>query len=156
MRIKWGDQWIEAKPGIPIMVELTKKDLENIANMHSDATKYASFDDSDTTTPEQKIAWMNQGAGFELDSAEFMEAATKTVGPDDIEAYLRDLKSKESEKWEQAKVNPHLESWFVNMTMNHFGGKLTLGTVRKLMHSIRKEETEMVEPLLDSFVGDEK
>lgn len=41
MRFKIGDTWYENDQ--PLMVELTQKDRENIANMHSDATKYACF-----------------------------------------------------------------------------------------------------------------
>lgn len=58
MRVKFGANWLECGPGAPLMVELTKSDRRNIANMASDATKYAVFDDADATTAEEKLAWM--------------------------------------------------------------------------------------------------
>jgi len=58
MRVKHGDQWIECELGKPLMVELTEADKRNISNMHPDATKYATFDDAETTTTDEKHAWM--------------------------------------------------------------------------------------------------
>lgn len=57
MRVKVGDQWHEAAPGKPIMVELEPGDKENIAAMHPDAKKYAIFDD-EATSEAEKRAWM--------------------------------------------------------------------------------------------------
>lgn len=57
MRVKVGNEWYEAKPGQPIMVELLPGDKENIANMHPDATKYALFDDPEMSADEKR-AWM--------------------------------------------------------------------------------------------------
>lgn len=142
MRIKWGDQWIECKPDIPIMVELTKKDLENIANMHPDAMKYACFDDSDTTTPEQKIVWMNAGAHFELDSATVMEPAIKPVGPGEVEAYLRELQRANGEKWAQARDKSDLRQWFVGQVMKQFHGKPDPAIVRDLIAVLMQEDMQ--------------
>jgi len=59
MRIKAGDTWYEVTIDTPIMIELTQQDKDNIANMHSDCTKYACFDDDDHRTDECMLAWMN-------------------------------------------------------------------------------------------------
>lgn len=142
MRVKWGDQWIEAKPDLPIMIELTKKDRENISNMHADATRYACFDDADTTTTEEKLAWMNAGASFEAAATLIMEPATKAIGAGEIEAFLIDLKAKEGEKWEQAKRSPNLDNWFVGQAMKHFGGKPNPTTVRELIYTMMQEESQ--------------
>lgn len=56
MRVKVGSEWFEAKDGQPIMVELSEADKTNIANMAPEATKYAVFDDNQTS--DEKLAWM--------------------------------------------------------------------------------------------------
>lgn len=62
MRVKVGDQWFEPAEGQPVMVELTKQDKMNIANMVPEATRYALFDDADDRTVKDKLAWMDDGA----------------------------------------------------------------------------------------------
>lgn len=62
MRVKVGNTWYEAKPGQPIMVELTKNDKHNIERMLPWATKYALFDDAEEMTRQQMLDWMeNEG-----------------------------------------------------------------------------------------------
>ena len=56
MRIKVGNNWYDASNHQPIMVELTPKDKENIANMSPEATKYAEL--PDTWSKEQCYEWM--------------------------------------------------------------------------------------------------
>ena len=59
MRVKVGDQWFEAGPGCPVMVELTPADRRNIANMADTATRYALFHDADAAvSPDAKYEWM--------------------------------------------------------------------------------------------------
>ena len=59
MRVKVGDQWFEAGPGRPVMVELTPADRRNIANMAESATRYALFHDADAAVPsDRKYGWM--------------------------------------------------------------------------------------------------
>ena len=55
MRIKIGDTWHDPNQE-PVMVELTKADQENIANMHPDAKMYCAYPDD--MTPEQVEEWM--------------------------------------------------------------------------------------------------
>ena len=45
MKIKVGDEWFDCEVGLPVMVELTKQDKINIANMLPECTKYAIFPD---------------------------------------------------------------------------------------------------------------
>lgn len=54
-RVKIQDIWYDQ---LPMMVELTQADKDNITNMHPDATKYAIFDDN--SSKEDKLAWMNE------------------------------------------------------------------------------------------------
>jgi hypothetical protein len=56
MRVKVGNEWFEAKEGQPIMIDLSEADKANIANMAPEATKYAVFDDNQTS--DEKLAWM--------------------------------------------------------------------------------------------------
>ena len=58
MRFKIANKWYECDIDQPIMVELTQKDKENIANMSPNATKYAIFHDYEPKTVEQKKEWM--------------------------------------------------------------------------------------------------
>lgn len=60
MRFKVGDTWYEALPGQPIMLEMTPKDRENIANMAPEATRYALFDPHDERTVEEMFVWMEK------------------------------------------------------------------------------------------------
>ena len=62
MRIKVGDKWFKCEPGQPIMVQLTDTDRQNIASMVPEASRYALFDDQDELSPDEKLAWMDQGA----------------------------------------------------------------------------------------------
>lgn len=66
MKVKLGDQWFEAVPNFPIMVQLTQKDRENIANMVTGADRYALFHKEDESTVEEKRDWMNEGYEIEL------------------------------------------------------------------------------------------
>jgi hypothetical protein len=58
MRVKIGNWWYAPQPGFPIMVELSEADKVNIANMKSDATKYACFDEKDPLDEEGRKRWM--------------------------------------------------------------------------------------------------
>ncbi len=58
MRIKAGDMVFGSEQQ-PIMVILTDKDKENIANMHPDCTKYAMFQD-DWGTQQEMSDWMTE------------------------------------------------------------------------------------------------
>ena len=62
MRVKVGDTWYEAKPGQPVMVELTKLDKRLVADMAEDAKLYAAFDDHDPLylDPESMRRWMKE------------------------------------------------------------------------------------------------
>lgn len=57
MIVKIGNMVFNGDQFAPMMIELTQKDKENIANMAPDATKYAVFPD-DWGTPEEMRAWM--------------------------------------------------------------------------------------------------
>ena len=67
MRVKVGDDWFEGACGRPIMVELTKQDKLNIANMNPEATRYAIFAKADLSSPGLVEAdakwqvWMDDG-----------------------------------------------------------------------------------------------
>ena len=63
MRVKVGNEWFECQPGQPIMIELADGDRRNIAQMRPEATRYAIFDDEDGWSVEQKLVWMESGAG---------------------------------------------------------------------------------------------
>ena len=58
MRVKVGSKWYDVMPSNPIMVELTEKDKENIANMVG--TKYAVFDNEGiyTWSEDDMKKWM--------------------------------------------------------------------------------------------------
>ncbi|ESQ82364.1 hypothetical protein AEAC466_17220 [Asticcacaulis sp. AC466] len=58
MRVKIGSVWHKSEPGRPIMVELSDSDKKYIAGMHADASRFAQFDESDTTTYLEKLTWM--------------------------------------------------------------------------------------------------
>lgn len=55
MRIKVGSTWYDGER-VPIMVELTKKDKENIRDMPTQAKKYCQYPDS--FTPKEIKEWM--------------------------------------------------------------------------------------------------
>jgi len=57
MKVKVGEVVYDSE-SLPIMVILTEKDKENIANMHEDATKYAEFNDDCGWSVEEKQQWM--------------------------------------------------------------------------------------------------
>jgi hypothetical protein len=61
MRFKIADRWVSVEPGQPLLVELDQADKANIANMAEGASCYAAFHSGDTTTAEQKLAWMAEG-----------------------------------------------------------------------------------------------
>lgn len=44
MRIKVGDVWYDGRD-VPVMVELSKSDKENLGNMLPNATKYCDYPD---------------------------------------------------------------------------------------------------------------
>lgn len=48
MRVKIGDDWFDATPSQPIMIELTEQDKRNIINIS----------DLDVRTTEEKLEWM--------------------------------------------------------------------------------------------------
>lgn len=58
MKIKIGDRVIDPNDQ-PVMVILTPKDKENIANMEPSATKYCAFPAG--IDPEVIKAWMEEG-----------------------------------------------------------------------------------------------
>ena len=60
MRLKYGDTWFDVSDDIPIMIQLTEKDKENIASMHPEATKYAIFSDNSKLTNIEKYDWMGE------------------------------------------------------------------------------------------------
>jgi hypothetical protein len=62
MRVKIGDQWFQAEPGQPVMIELEPKDRTNILNMTEGATRYAIFDHFDDMTEDERQLWMDDGA----------------------------------------------------------------------------------------------
>jgi len=57
MRVKIGDTWYDANT-MPILVEFTGKDKENIAKMDPKATKYYVY--PDTVKPKEIRAWMKK------------------------------------------------------------------------------------------------
>lgn len=61
MRIKIGNSWVEMRPDLPIMVELSEQDKANIAFMDPEATKYAAYDEHSFTS-EFIHAWMKDEA----------------------------------------------------------------------------------------------
>ena len=63
MRVKVRNKWFEATETQSIMIELTEKDKENIANMLPKCKKYAIFDDKDTRSVEEKYLWMDEDHG---------------------------------------------------------------------------------------------
>lgn len=65
MRVKVGDSWYEVDASQPIMIELTDADKANIAAMPANARFYAVFDDGDTKSREEKLAWMDAGVKVE-------------------------------------------------------------------------------------------
>ena len=60
MKIKIGFKVYDSEEHA-VMVVLSDKDKENIANMDADATRYAVFPDTDPSTVEDRLAWMRQG-----------------------------------------------------------------------------------------------
>ena len=62
MKVKVGDSWYSGTIGLPIMVELTEQDKENIANMTPNLSKYAIFDEDDPnfSTEYKKLEWMGK------------------------------------------------------------------------------------------------
>lgn len=64
MRVKIKDVWYDVEIDGPIMIELTDMDKHNISNMFSDAYRYASFHDDDTTTVKNKEDWMNDKENY--------------------------------------------------------------------------------------------
>ena len=57
MKVKIGNKIHESKDG-PIMVILTDKDKENIANMDKDCTKYCMYQDD--MSDEEIYKWMEE------------------------------------------------------------------------------------------------
>lgn len=58
MRIKIKDTWYECEDDQPMMIELNKRDKENISNMAKEATRYAIFTDTCPLTTDEKVEWM--------------------------------------------------------------------------------------------------
>jgi hypothetical protein len=63
VKVKVGDTIYDAEDQ-PIMVILTERDKQNIANMRPDATKYCEFKTSEFTDDEIDI-WMGDGLAME-------------------------------------------------------------------------------------------
>ena len=61
MKIKIGDDWFEATPDQPIMVQLSPSDRQNITDMANDSDRYACFSDDDPRGGEEMYKWMKQG-----------------------------------------------------------------------------------------------
>lgn len=57
MRVKIGRTWHDASDQA-ICIDLSAQDKENIANMHPDCDKYASFPDACKMTPDEMREWM--------------------------------------------------------------------------------------------------
>lgn len=77
MRVKVGNEWFACTEDTPILVELTDKDKQNIANMAPDACLYATFAQPARNEFErgQQLAWMlegsrKQGAAISVTEAE--------------------------------------------------------------------------------------
>lgn len=67
MRVKIGDQWFEAEPDRPIMVELTEEDKKNIAaTIGTDKTKYIAYYVGGFEQLINMLGWMRDGADFPL------------------------------------------------------------------------------------------
>lgn len=58
MKVKVGDEWFEAKPGQPIMVQLSRQDRLNIIHMAHGSDRYACFDESRS---DNWRVWMDEG-----------------------------------------------------------------------------------------------
>lgn len=59
MRVKINNVWYDAVSD-DICIELTPKDKQNIANMHSDADTIGYFRDDHPSTSEEKLEWMGK------------------------------------------------------------------------------------------------
>lgn len=55
MRVKIRGRWYDSKREI-VIVELSSKDRQNIAEMHPEATRYGSAPDAQTEALERAIA----------------------------------------------------------------------------------------------------
>lgn len=60
MKIKVGNTWFEPTTEAPLMVVLTAKEKQDIADMASDATMYAVFADDCGMSSNERLAWMTQ------------------------------------------------------------------------------------------------
>ena len=62
MRVKVRNSWYFGTIGCAMMVELTEQDKENIANMPSNLSRYAVFDEDDPNfnAEYKKIKWMKE------------------------------------------------------------------------------------------------
>jgi len=60
MRVKIGHWWYEPTSMLPVMIELTEQDKQNLANMAPEATKYACFADDDPLDEEGRKQWMRK------------------------------------------------------------------------------------------------
>jgi hypothetical protein len=61
MKVKVGNVLFNGEQSVPVMVELTPQDKENISSMSPDNTRYAVFPD-DWGTPDEMRAWMCEPA----------------------------------------------------------------------------------------------
>lgn len=62
MRVKIGDEWYRCDPGTPIMIEMDERDKDFIQRMEPHKMRYALFHPLQGWTPEQQLAWMDEGA----------------------------------------------------------------------------------------------
>lgn len=60
MRVKVGDRWHAVDTTRSLMIEVSEADRRNIAAMAPDARFYACFDDRDSLSADEKLAWMKR------------------------------------------------------------------------------------------------
>ena len=78
MRVKVGDQWFEAKPGQPIMVEIDSRDRANLATFPPDRDRYVVFAENNRPSEEDILAWVNEGAKRQTADTKIL---SKSAGP---------------------------------------------------------------------------
>ena len=74
MRVKVGDQWYEATPDQPIMVELDDRDIYTKYRLiHRHSAWYAefAFEDTARTTDAQKLEWMTNATDSNIQEKYF-------------------------------------------------------------------------------------
>lgn len=58
MRVKVGETWFEPENGIPVAVELTQIDKDNIKSMPADAKRLGVFSDDESMNELEMLAWL--------------------------------------------------------------------------------------------------